>query len=385
LRFSLQAGLRAAVLVCACIPGATGAHAAAPAPPAPPPSAGRWQDASLEDYRKHLLALAGLTEVCAKARDVKACDPMQVGLDDRVPLGAKGQRRLVRYGWLRVLFSRAEESDEAQQAPRPAKPAETTEESARPKPRTTSELLEDAKARLAFDLVQAGAATGTGAGHAAERATMQQVLAGSEFRGLKKPDARDSWMERLNRWLNHLFEGVDKLRTRSAWIGRALIWGFLLAVGVGLAWVLVQMERRWRIRLLPDINGPAPGAASARDWQLWMADARNAAAQGLWREGIHCLYWAVISRLESKRLWPADRARTPREYLLLVAPDDGRKQGLGSLTQTFERTWYGARPTDETEFRHAEGLAGSLISGSGGKAESSSRAGTQAAEGSAAL
>jgi hypothetical protein len=385
LRFSLQAGLRAAVLVCACMPGATGAHAAAPAPPAPPPSAGRWQDASLEDYRKHLLALAGLTEVCAKARDVKACDPMQVGLDDRVPLGAKGQRRLVRYGWLRVLFSRAEESDEAQQAPRPAKPAETTEESARPKPRTTSELLEDAKARLAFDLVQAGAATGTGAGHAAERATMQQVLAGSEFRGLKKPDARDSWMERLNRWLNHLFEGVDKLRTRSAWIGRALIWGFLLAVGVGLAWVLVQMERRWRIRLLPDINGPAPGAASARDWQLWMADARNAAAQGLWREGIHCLYWAVISRLESKRLWPADRARTPREYLLLVAPDDGRKQGLGSLTQTFERTWYGARPTDETEFRHAEELAGSLISVSGGKAESSSRAGTQAAEGSAAL
>jgi len=385
LRFSLQAGLRAAVLVCACIPGATGAHAAAPAPPAPPPSAGRWQDASLEDYRKHLLALAGLTEVCAKARDVKACDPMQVGLDDRVPLGAKGQRRLVRYGWLRVLFSRAEESDEAQQAPRPAKPAETSEESARPKPRTTSELLEDAKARLAFDLVQAGAATGTGAGHAAERATMQQVLAGSEFRGLKKPDARDSWMERLNRWLNHLFEGVDKLRTRSAWIGRALIWGFLLAVGVGLAWVLVQMERRWRIRLLPDINGPAPGAASARDWQLWMADARNAAAQGLWREGIHCLYWAVISRLESKRLWPADRARTPREYLVLVAPDDGRKQSLGSLTQTFERTWYGARPTDETEFRHAEELAGSLISGSGGKAETSSRAGTQAAEGSAAL
>ena len=385
MRFSLQAGLRAAVLVCACIPGATGAHAAAPAPPAPPPSAGRWQDASLEDYRKHLLALAGLTEVCAKARDVKACDPMQVGLDDRVPLGAKGQRRLVRYGWLRVLFSRAEESDEAQQAPRPAKPAETSEESARPKPRTTSELLEDAKARLAFDLVQAGAATGTGAGHAAERATMQQVLAGSEFRGLKKPDARDSWMERLNRWLNHLFEGVDKLRTRSAWIGRALIWGFLLAVGVGLAWVLVQMERRWRIRLLPDINGPAPGAASARDWQLWMADARNAAAQGLWREGIHCLYWAVISRLESKRLWPADRARTPREYLVLVAPDDGRKQSLGSLTQTFERTWYGARPTDETEFRHAEELAGSLISGSGGKAETSSRAGTQAAEGSAAL
>jgi hypothetical protein len=388
LRFSIQAGLGAAlVLTCVGMPGALEARVAAPTPVAPP-STGRWQDVSLEDYRKHLVALAGLTQVCAKARDVKACDPMQVGLDDRVPLGAKGELRLVRYGWLRVLFSRAEESDEAQQAPNRGKPTGTSEETARPKPRTTSELLEDAKARLEFDLAQAGAAGATGAEHAAEhigeRATMQQVLAGSEFRGLKKPDERDSLMERFNRWLNHLFEGVDKLRTRSAWIGRALIWGFLLAVGVGLAWVLVRMERRWRIRLLPDFNGPAPGSASARDWQLWMADARNAATQGLWREGLHFLYWAVISRLESKRLWPADRARTPREYLALVAHDDARKSGLGSLTQTFERTWYGARPTDETEYRNAEQLAGSLISGSGGgTAETSSSAGTQAAEGSA--
>ncbi len=101
---------------------------------------------------------------------------------------------------------------------------------------------------------------------------------------------------------------------------------------MGLAWGLMQNERRWRIRLLPENNGPAPDAASARDWQLWMADAREAAAHGLWREAIHFLYWAVISRLESKRLWPADRARTPREYLALVAPDDPRKPGLASLT-----------------------------------------------------
>jgi hypothetical protein len=171
------------------------------------------------------------------------------------------------------------------------------------------------------------------------------------------------------------------MRSRSAWIGRALIWGFLLAVGVGLVWTLLQMERRWRIRLLPDMDGPAPGAASARDWQLWMADAREAAAAGLLREGIHFLYWAVISRLESKRLWPADRARTPREYLALVAPDDARKLGLGSLTQTFERTWYGGRPIGETEFRRAEELAGNLISGSATK-DASSAAGTQIATGS---
>jgi Domain of unknown function (DUF4129) len=367
-RVSLQTGLRlAAILVCAGGLIATDAHAQS-LMPTNPQTTGRWQDASLDDYRKHLVALAGLTQVCAKARDVKACDPLLVGLDDRVPLSASGERRLVRYGWLRVLFSHAEESDQAQLAPKTGKTVVRSDESVRPKPRTTSQLLEDAEARLKLDLAQAGEPPLIEPDHAAERATMQQVLAGREFRNLKQPDAQDSFMERVNRWLNHLFESVDKMRTRSAWIGRALIWGFLLVVGVGLAWGLLQLERRWRIRLLPDGGGPAPDAASARDWQLWMADAREAAAAGLWREGIHFLYWAVISRLESKRLWPADRARTPREYLALMAPYDGRTSGLGSLTRTFERTWYGGRATDETDFRHAEQLAGSLISGSGSAA-----------------
>jgi Domain of unknown function (DUF4129) len=383
LRATFQAGLHAVVvLACAAMPGTCAALAAAP-PPETPPSTGRAQDASLDDYRKHLVALAGLTQSCAKARDVKTCDPLLVGLDDRVPLGDHGERRLVRYGWLRVLFSHAEESDDAQEAPKHGKAAPARDESVRPRVRTTSQLLEDAEIRLQSDLAQAGGPAATEPEHAAERATMQQVLAEREFRGLKQPDERDSLMERVNRWLNRLFEGVDKLRTHSAWIGRTLIWGFLLAVGVGLAWTLLQMERRWRIRLLPENTGPGPGAASARDWQLWMADAREAAAAGLWREGIHFLYWAVISRLESKRLWPADRARTPREYLALVAPDDGRKAGLGSLTQTFERTWYGGRHAGEGDYRVAEELAGSLISGTGGISGASGETRTSAAGSSA--
>lgn len=366
MRFGTQAKLQLAVLVCAG--GVLAPPVRAADPPPPPPSApttGRFQDASIEDYRNHLVALAGLTQVCAKGRDVKSCDPLLVGLDDRVPLGSHGERRLVRYGWLRVLFSKAEESDVAQQAPTSGKQPETSEEKARPKPRTTSQLLADAVTRLQSDLAQAGGPLAVQPSHAKERATMKDVLAGREFRSLKRPDTRDSVLERVNRWLNKLFEGMDKLSSHSRWIGRALIWGFLMAVGVGLAWWLLQMERRWRIRLLPENEGPAPDAASARDWQLWMADAREAAAHGLWREAIHFLYWAVISRLESKRLWPADRARTPREYLALVAHDDSRKTGLSSLTLTFERTWYGGREAQEADFRRAEELAQNLISGSG--------------------
>lgn len=355
-----------AVALCAAL-----AFAARPAHADSLPSSdrptGRWQDASLEDYRKHLAALQALTQACAKARNLKACDPTLVGPDDRIPLGAApdAERRIVRYGWLRILFSRAEEPDKAQEAPDSRDAPIPSRERVRPEAPTTSQLLAEAQARLAHDLAQANGATAPSPQHAREYDTMKQVLAGREFRNLKQPTDRDSAMERLSAWLNKFFANFDKLRTRSAWVGRAIIWGFFLAVALGLAWGLMQMERRWRVRLVPLSERPAPEAASARDWQLWLADARRAAAAGLWREAIHFVYWAAISRLESRRLWPADRARTPREYLALVAPEDPRQPGLASLTRSFERTWYGGRAAAETDYRTAEALAAELISGGG--------------------
>jgi hypothetical protein len=213
-----------------------------------------------------------------------------------------------------------------------------------------------------------GAAAGVpkdAADYSREREAMKQVLAGRDFRKLEAPTARDAFLEKLAVWLNGLLRSLGKLQTSAAWLGPVLVWGFILGVCVGLVWGLMQLERRWRIRLVPESDGPAAGAASARDWQLWLADARRAAAAGLWREAIHFVYWAAISRLESRRLWPADRARTPREYLALVAPEDPRRAGLATLTGSFERVWYGGRTAAETDYRKAEELAAGLISGSG--------------------
>jgi hypothetical protein len=77
------------------------------------------------------------------------------------------------------------------------------------------------------------------------------------------------------------------------------------------------------------------------------------ASQGLWREAIHFLYWAAISRLESRRLWPADRARTPREYLRLLSQADLRLASLTLLTRSFEHTWYGGRTAGSADFQAA--------------------------------
>jgi Domain of unknown function (DUF4129) len=349
--------------------------AAAPALNATPmPPSGRWRDASQEEYRKHLSELTLRVEACAKARDLKTCDPLLVGPDDRIHVGrdATAERRLVRYGWLRVLFSKAEEPDASPADDAKKKPGTS---SAQPPSAATSVLLQAAETRLAIDLAQANASISSNASHAAERATMAQVLAGRDFRDLDEPSVRDSMLERVNNWLNHIVEQMTSLRARSAWVGRLLVWGFILAVCVALVFALLQLERRWRVRMVPADLVVASTAPSARNWQLWLDDARHAASSGLWREAIHFVYWAAIARLEARRLWPADRARTPREYLALLVAGDPRHAHLLSLTRSFERTWYGGRAAVESDYRDAEALATSLIEGS------ASGARTMAAEG----
>jgi hypothetical protein len=390
------------------------------------PAASHAREASLDEYRSHLQALAAVVEACARARDAKTCDPALVGQDDRVPLaqiapsataspaapasqadsatpvttsaasahaGGDSQRRLVSYEWLRALLAKVQTTDKAaadraaKLAVKPdakpvtkieTKPANGTKKepsevlSAMPEP-TTAELLRDAGKRLALDLAQANAVPAAPPAHAQERATMTQVLADPSFRNMDEAAAQETLLDKIGRWIRHwigrvidrIVASISKVVSRSVWIGRIILWGFILAVCVGLVLSLMRLERRWRTRLTPEGFGPAPGSASARDWQLWLEDARKSAAASQWREAIHFVYWASISRLESRRLWPADRARTPREYLALVAPDDPRKAGLAALTGSFERTWYGGRAAAESDYRNAEQLAAALISGSG--------------------
>jgi hypothetical protein len=316
------------------------------------------------------------------ARDTRTCDQTLVGPDDRISLGntPNTEQRLMRLDWLRALLTKARIKDESPhqaQDKTQSKSASNTEKNstgkpaAPPKP-TTSQLLQAAEIRLTEDIIQtdhaaAGALPAT-PDHARERAAMTQVLAGRDFRNLQAPTARDSALEKLSAWLNRLLASIDKLQLHAAWVGRLIVGSFILAVCVGLVLGLMQLERHWRIRLIPESTEPTVGAASTRDWQLWLADAQRAATANQWREAIHFVYWAAISRLESKRLWPADRARTPREYLSLVSANDPRKPQLATLTGSFERVWYGGHAAAGSDYREAKALADALISGTQGGA-----------------
>jgi hypothetical protein len=360
-----RAIVAASCVVCG-VAGAAMAEALASVPTAPVASVSR--EVSLDEYRQHLQALVPAVEACAKARDTKTCDPMLVGPDDRVALDndAHAERRVVRYEWLRALLLRAQLSDAPLPKPSEALPGLPDFSKAAIAEPTTSQLLKDAVTRLNGDPARIGDTGAAPPAHGDERKILKNVLARREFGGLGDSSMRDTLLEKLSDAINRFFNALASFSARSPWIGSLVFWGFMASVCAGLIWGLLQLERRWRVRLAPEQAEIAAAAPSARDWQLWLDDAQRAARERRWREAVRLVYWAAISRLESKRLWPADRARTPREYLALVAEQDPRRVGLDRLTRSFERFWYGGRAANEDDYLAAEELAEDLIAGGGG-------------------
>ncbi len=322
-----------------------------------------WRDVNVAEYRQHLEDLDGVVANCQTQRGLKsaapatdaACDPAQIGPDDRVHGLAAGdsQPREVRFEWLRAVLGRAENKDGA------AKPAAIGASQANSHQLSVDALLAEARQRLQQDAKQAESPAEASPSYAGERKSLNAILAQKAYQGVTEVSATDRMREWFYNLLDKVLSGLYRFGSRSPWIAFTLRALLLVAICTALIWFLVRIERRSRVRLTAG-DEPAPGAPSAREWQLWLKDAQAMAAKGLWREAIHFVYWASIARLESRRLWPADRARTPREYLGLLAGSDPRKPSLTALTRSFERTWYGGRAAASNDFTAALELAAAL-------------------------
>jgi hypothetical protein len=323
-----------------------------------------WRDLSVQQYQQQLQNLDSIVVACQKQRSgasaaqtsFSACDPAQVGPDDRVkwPPGATSKTREIRYDWLRSVLARtAKKSDAPEKSIFAAIPGTDN------KPASVDELLSAARHRLQDDATQAGSPLAPSPDYSNERASLNSILAQHAYQSVASQSALARFREWLGNLLDKLFSGLIRFGSHAPWIAWLLRILLLVAICTALLWFLLRIERRSRIRLIPDVE-PAPGAPSAREWQLWLRDAQAMAAKGLWREAIHFVYWASIARLESKRLWPADRARTPREYLALLAATDPRKPNLKELTRSFERTWYGGRTAQASDFNAALEQAAAL-------------------------
>ena len=194
---------------------------------------------------------------------------------------------------------------------------------------------------------------------ASRRSALAAILAGKDYHSIN-PDRtlRQRLLEKIQKWLLRFFTAIADAGRGKHWIGIVAEAVFVVLLLLALAWFLIRLERQGRFTNAGLARGQ--GAASARDWQLWLEDAQKAAARQAWRDAVHYLYWSAISRMESSGLWPADRARTPREYLALLAPTHAQRPALMALTRTFERTWYAGHPASEADFRQAEQQASQL-------------------------
>ena len=182
--------------------------------------------------------------------------------------------------------------------------------------------------------------------NSAQRTAINSILARREFRNVHGPSFWDQLKRRVAEWL---FRLLGRVIGSSAFptVTRVVVWSIVGIAVLFVAWAVFRAIRR--NAGLESIVIPVE-AISAKEWTVWLSEARAAAARGDWREAIHLSYWAGISLLESRGMWRPDRARTPREYLRLLPAESEHHPALKALTRRFEVVWYGHSMADEQAY-----------------------------------
>lgn len=190
------------------------------------------------------------------------------------------------------------------------------------------------------------------------RAALGRVLSRREFGDVQGQTWSAALRQRLLEILAWLLGSAFGTLGDYPLLGRLFVWGVIaLALIVLVLWIyrLVSGGARTEEQMLGE-----PEVPSHRAWESWMAESVQRAGEGAWRDAIRLCYWAAISRLESIGRWPADRARTPREYLRLLPELGEERKRLSELTRGFELAWYAQQPAGEGDFQTAVARAQEL-------------------------
>jgi hypothetical protein len=286
------------------------------------------QQTTPDGYRIHLESLRKLVRACHD--EARACNPAAVGSDDKIASASDSFQ--MRWQWLRKLINDARSPSLADRGA----------------------LLDQASARLDQEVAATTANPSPQPAFAPARHTADTILARPEFRIV----SNESWLDRkiaqALSWLNRLFSATAEFGHRSPWLAPLIEWTFVvLTIVFFILWVLRTMQSE-RLDLARG------GLVPLTDWQKesaeWADLARIEAEANNWREAIHCLYWASIVVLESRRLWCRDFARTPREYVALLERNSSQQVTLRKLTGIFERIWYGLRDAAHEDYLQALAL-----------------------------
>ncbi len=178
-------------------------------------------------------------------------------------------------------------------------------------------------------------------------ALLNNILARSEFRNVHG----ETWLDRLKQRLTELLLRILGHVISSAAvpaISNIIVYGLIALAVLALAyWMYRSVRDSARLETLMPVAMPV----SAKEWPIWMTEARAAAGRGDWRDAVHLAYWGGISFLEAGGAWRPDVARTPREYLRLLPAASSRQPSLRALTVRLETVWYGMQTADADAFQ----------------------------------
>jgi hypothetical protein len=297
------------------------------------------KDIPVDAFRTEVTRLQSVVAECAAA--AAACNAANVGDDVLVGDRAKGGFEQ-HWQWLRATLDKAK--------------------TAKAEERAT--LLREADGQLAELAQESAAAPNAQHNFGRARAEANAVLSRPEFQRRGGPTWWNRTKARMIAWVGRFLEGVVQVGSAAPWLGTLLEWVFFVGAAVGLLFFLLRNVARQRLRV-PLGDAALHTAAwdnEADDWAQWAEEHADA---GEWREAVHCLYWAAIVSLEARRAWRHNPTRTPREYVRLLKPGSAQQQGLRSLTQIFERVWYGLREANAEEYTESRALYERLAASAG--------------------
>ncbi|HWZ43635.1 MAG TPA: DUF4129 domain-containing protein [Candidatus Saccharimonadales bacterium] len=284
---------------------------------------------SIAEYRQHLSAIA--TQIGVLQEHPEQAAGIGAGIPESETVSVDTREFVVHHRDLKddlATFSTADPAKRAQLLPQIRNHAETLLNEAATYDKSTPDELQ-------------------------ARKKLEAILARREFESGQSVGLGDRIKAAIFRWLSRILGRMNFSLGRGFDVVQVVVYGIVLAaVGLLLVWTIRRLTR-------PDAKIPlreiVPFSPSARGWRAWLADAQSLALHHDWRNAIHLAYWAGIAFLEEHGAWKPNRARTPREYLRLVAVRDPQHPPLAALTRRLETVWYGDRPADEADFRETLG------------------------------
>lgn len=235
---------------------------------------------------------------------------------------------------------------------------------------TRQQILDRITARL-FDIEQHLGALGTAPLHATadERAKLQEILSRPEYQTPGESpfakylrDLRDRILKFFAELIESLFGGAKGEAFSTGLRIVIVAAGALAVILLGRALVLALLRRGRgakrdkvkKTKRVKTVLGEEIDESTTADDVA--AGARALAAQGDFRGAIRRLFVALIFGLDERGLVRLHAGATNREYLVLVREIGRLYPVMASMTDVFERVWYGEDETDRDEYQAFEAM-----------------------------